>query len=56
MAIWENAWSDVVERSKETSGFQLGKLAFVQMMANMQGGKTLNELTVDAKFVEGGSM
>jgi LacI family transcriptional regulator len=40
----------------ETSGFQLGKLAFVQMMANMQGGKTLNELTVDAKFVEGGSM
>jgi LacI family transcriptional regulator len=40
----------------ETSGFQLGKLAFVQMMANMQTGKTVNELTVDATFIEGGSM
>jgi LacI family transcriptional regulator len=40
----------------ETSGFELGKLAFVQMMANMQGGKTQSELTVDAKFIEGGSM
>jgi LacI family transcriptional regulator len=40
----------------ETSGYELGKLAFVQMMANMQGGKTQSELTVDAKFIEGGSM
>jgi LacI family transcriptional regulator len=40
----------------ETSGHELGKLAFVQMMANMKGGKTQTELTVDAKFVEGGSM
>ena len=40
----------------ETSGYELGKLAFVQMMANMQGGKTQSELTVDAKFKEGGSM
>jgi LacI family transcriptional regulator len=40
----------------ETSGFELGKLAFVQMMANLKGAKTLSELTVDAKFVEGGSM
>ena len=40
----------------ETSGHELGKLAFIQMMANMKGGKTLTELTVDAKFVEGGSM
>lgn len=40
----------------ETSGHELGKLAFVQMMANMKGGKTLTELTVEAKFVEGGSM
>jgi LacI family transcriptional regulator len=40
----------------ETSGFELGKLAFVQMMANMKGGKTLTELTVEAKFVDGGSM
>lgn len=40
----------------ETSGYELGKLAFVQMMANMKGGKTLSELTVDAKFIEGGSM
>jgi LacI family transcriptional regulator len=40
----------------ETSGFELGKLAFVQMMANLKGVKTLSELTVKAKFVEGGSM
>ena len=40
----------------ETSGYELGKLAFVQMMANIKGGKTLTELTVDAKFVEGESM
>ncbi len=40
----------------ETSGFQLGKLAFVQMMANMQTGKAVDELTVEAKFIEGGSM
>ena len=40
----------------ETSGYELGKLAFVQMMANMKGGKTQTELTVDAKFVEGGSL
>jgi len=40
----------------ETSGYELGKLAFVQMLANIKGGKTLSELTVDARFVEGGSM
>jgi LacI family transcriptional regulator len=40
----------------ETSGFELGKLAFVQMLANIKGGKTLTELTVDARFVEGKSM
>jgi LacI family transcriptional regulator len=40
----------------ETSGYELGKLAFVQMMANIKGGKTLTELTVDAKFVKGESM
>jgi LacI family transcriptional regulator len=40
----------------ETSGYELGKLAFVQMLANIKGGKTLSELTVDAKFVEGESM
>jgi LacI family transcriptional regulator len=40
----------------ETSGHELGKLAFVQMMANMKGGKTLTELTVEAKFIAGGSM
>jgi hypothetical protein len=26
------------------------------MLANIKGGKTLSELTVDAKFVKGGSM
>jgi LacI family transcriptional regulator len=40
----------------ETSGHELGKLAFIQMLANIKGGKTLTELTVDAKYVEGGSM
>jgi LacI family transcriptional regulator len=40
----------------ETSGYELGKLAFVQMMANMKGGKTLTELTVEVKFVPGESM
>jgi LacI family transcriptional regulator len=40
----------------ETSGHELGKLAFVQMMANMKGGKTLTELTVETKFIAGGSM
>jgi LacI family transcriptional regulator len=40
----------------ETSGYELGKLAFVQMMANLKGGKTQSELTVEAKFIEGGSM
>lgn len=40
----------------ETSGFQLGKLAFVQMMANMQTGKPVDELKVEAKLIEGGSM
>lgn len=40
----------------ETSGYELGKLAFVQMMANIKGGKTLTELTVDAKYIEGDSL
>jgi LacI family transcriptional regulator len=40
----------------ETSGYELGKLAFIQMMANLKGGKTLTELTVEAKYVPGGSM
>jgi LacI family transcriptional regulator len=40
----------------ETSGYELGKLAFVQMLANIKGGKTLSELTVDARFIEGKSM
>ncbi len=40
----------------ETSGFELGKLAFLQMMAHMQTGRPVNELTVEAKFIEGGSM
>jgi LacI family transcriptional regulator len=40
----------------ETSGYELGKLAFIQMMANIKGGKTLTELTVEAKYVPGHSM
>jgi LacI family transcriptional regulator len=40
----------------ETSGYELGKLAFIQMMANMKIGKPLAELTVEVKFVPGESL
>lgn len=36
MAIWENAWSDVVERSKETSGFQLGPPPMMQVFESWE--------------------
>lgn len=40
----------------ETNGYDLGKLAFVQMMANVKGSKTQTELTLEAKFIEGSSL
>jgi len=36
MAIWENAWSDVVEISKETSGFQLGPPPMMQVFESWE--------------------
>jgi LacI family transcriptional regulator len=40
----------------ETSGFQLGKLAFTQMMACLSGSDAVQELTLDSKLVNGGSL
>jgi hypothetical protein len=36
LAIWENAWSDVVEISKETSGFQLGPPPMMQVFESWE--------------------
>jgi hypothetical protein len=36
MAIWENAWRDVVEISKETSGFQLGPPPMMQVFESWE--------------------
>jgi LacI family transcriptional regulator len=40
----------------ETSGYQLGKLAFTQMMACISGSDALQELTLESKLVKGGSL
>jgi LacI family transcriptional regulator len=41
----------------ETSGYQLGKLAFKQMMASLaDNGELASETTVDSKLVKGGSL
>jgi LacI family transcriptional regulator len=41
----------------ETSGYQLGKLAFKQMMASLaDNGELESETTVDSKLVKGGSL
>ncbi|MBY0482098.1 MAG: LacI family transcriptional regulator [Chitinophagaceae bacterium] len=40
----------------ETSGYQLGKLAFTQMMACLAGSDTIPEQMVEAKLVNGGSI
>jgi len=40
----------------ETSGYQLGKLAFTQMMASLSGSDALMEMTVDVKYIKGGSL
>jgi LacI family transcriptional regulator len=41
----------------ETSGYQLGKLAFKQMMASLaDNGVLVSETTVDSKLVKGGSL
>lgn len=40
----------------ETSGFQLGKLAFTQMMACLSGNESVQELILDSKLVPGGSL
>jgi LacI family transcriptional regulator len=40
----------------ETSGFQLGKLAFLQMMSCISGINPVKEMIVDVKLVQGGSL
>jgi LacI family transcriptional regulator len=40
----------------ETSGEKLGKLAFMQMMALLGGSKVLQDLTVDAVLMQGGTL
>jgi LacI family transcriptional regulator len=40
----------------ETSGYQLGKLAFIQMMACLSGSDAMMEMTVDVKYIKGGSL
>jgi LacI family transcriptional regulator len=40
----------------ETSGFQLGKLAFSSMMACLAGSTFTQELTSESRLVAGGSM
>jgi LacI family transcriptional regulator len=40
----------------ETSGYQLGKLAFTQMMDCIAGTETAQELTLESKLVAGGSL
>jgi len=40
----------------ETSGYKLGKLAFTQMLACISGAIVVEELTLDAALVEGGSI
>ncbi len=40
----------------ETSGFKLGKLAFTQMMACVNGTKLNQELTVDCTYISGSSL
>lgn len=40
----------------ETSGYKLGKLAFTQMMASVNGTRFNQELTVDCTYIQGSSM
>jgi LacI family transcriptional regulator len=40
----------------ETSGYQLGKLAFTQMMACLSGSDAMMEMTVEVKYIKGGSL
>lgn len=40
----------------ETSGYKLGKRAFAQMLQNLQGEKTVEDVFVNSVLVEGGSL
>jgi LacI family transcriptional regulator len=40
----------------ETSGHQLGKLAFTQLMACLSGSTAVNELIVESVLIQGGSL
>ncbi len=40
----------------ETSGYKLGKMAFSRMIACIAGSSTVQELNIDSKLIEGGSL
>jgi LacI family transcriptional regulator len=40
----------------ETSGYKLGKMTFSRMMACIAGGTIVQELSIDSKLIEGGSL
>ena len=40
----------------ETSGYKLGKLAFLQMFSCLKGEETQEEVIVESLLVEGGSL
>lgn len=40
----------------ETSGYKLGKMAFTRMMACIAGSTFVQELVIDSKLIEGGSL
>ena len=40
----------------ETSGYKLGKKAFTQMMASLQGNETAEEVFIESLLIEGGSL
>jgi LacI family transcriptional regulator len=40
----------------ETSGYKLGKRAFVQMLSSLNGNTTIQEVFIDSVLIEGGSL
>ncbi|MEO7530788.1 MAG: substrate-binding domain-containing protein, partial [Sediminibacterium sp.] len=40
----------------ETSGYKLGKRAFIQMLSRLNGNETIEEVFIDSILIEGGSL
>ncbi|MES2374144.1 MAG: LacI family DNA-binding transcriptional regulator [Bacteroidota bacterium] len=40
----------------ETSGYKLGKRAFMQMLSRLNGNETIEEVVIDSVLIEGGSL